>query len=516
MRTAAWQRIWTIAVAVSTVTAQPKAVETYWISGVVVNSITGRPLSQARVLVAPDDGSSKEIETTTEADGRFAFGHLPAASWTLSAERRGFLGQKYGQRSLYTTGAISVVTGPGGVSETLIFGLNPPAAIRGKVIDEDGEPVSGAYLQLLVRVPSARAQFLVRKTVLTDDLGEYRIPDLPADTCYLFVVVPVPAGENGFAPQYYPNITDPNVASPIQLKPGEDFTADFTLRRGRGVSVDIEGSSGIVGASDSELLLLITQGPRGSEVSAGTLGPGSGRTFFNVLPGRYKLVIGDLKSTYATSKWIEVGSEDVTVQLPFPDPPEVTAKVRVVKGDPNLLQQAVLGLNVFAGATNIARPLRPDGTAVFPAMAAGRYQIGLYTQELYIKSVTARNARVVDGLVELPESGPVQLEIIAAGDGARVRGKVRAGAKPVSGALVVLAPGSQSASAEDYHAYDSDSDGTFDFHGIKPGDYTIFATSDGKLEYGNRAAIEKYLTAGKVVKAEANGSVEVQIEPLNQ
>ncbi len=226
-------------------------------------------------------------------------------------------------------------------------------------------------------------------------------------------------------------------------------------------------------------------------------------------------MVGDLKSTYATSKWIEVGSEDVTVTLPFPNPPDVTAKVRVVDGESKLLQKAYLAVNAVGGAGDNSRPLGPDGTAAFPAMAAGRYTVTLVAPRLYMKSVTARNARVADGLVDLPESGPVQLEIVAAGDGAHVRGKVRAGDKPVAGALVILAPSRQSPNLYDYHGYVSDSDGTFKFTGVKPGDYTLFATTDQDLEYGNPDAIAKYLAAGKRLKAEPNGTVELQIEPAN-
>jgi hypothetical protein len=243
------------------------------------------------------------------------------------------------------------------------------------------------------------------------------------------------------------------------------------------------------------------------------LTPGTGRTFYNVFPGRYKLVVGDVRSTYATSKWIEVGSEDLTVKLPFPDPPQVTAKVRVVDGDASLLKKAMLRLHTFADAGNNSRPLGPDGTAIFPGAAAGRYIVTLSSAELYVKNVTARNAVVVDGLVDLPESGPVQLEIVAAGDGAHVKGKVRSGGKPVCGALVVLAPRRQSANSADYRGYQSDSDGSFDFRGIKPGDYTLFATNDGQLEYGNPAAIEQYLAWGKPVKAEPNGVVELELDP---
>jgi hypothetical protein len=78
------------------------------------------------------------------------------------------------------------------------------------------------------------------------------------------------------------------------------------------------------------------------------------------------------------------------------------------------------------------------------------------------------------------------------------------------------APAWQSGNPDDYHGYQSDSDGSFDFRGIKPGDYIIFATNDWRLEYGNRAAIEKHLAAGKPVKTKPHGSVELQLEPLSR
>ena len=245
----------------------------------------------------------------------------------------------------------------------------------------------------------------------------------------------------------------------------------------------------------------------------GTLGPGSGRAFSHVPPGRYELMIADLRGNYSSSKWIEVGAEDMAVSLHFADAPELTAKVRVVNGDASLLANALLPVRHPADWRRSFQPLAPDGTAVFPATASGRYGLNLQAPGLYIKSVSARNARVVDGMLDLPESGPVQLEIIAAGDGARVKGKVRAGEKPVSGALVVLAPTKPSLNPDDYKAYQSDSDGSFDFQAVRPGDYRVFASSDDQLEYGNRAVIEKLVSASKVVKAESNKTVELEIEP---
>jgi hypothetical protein len=254
-----------------------------------------------------------------------------------------------------------------------------------------------------------------------------------------------------------------------------------------------------------------------------------GRTFHDVLPGRYKLVIVDVGSTHYTSRWIEVGTEDATVNLPFADPTEVTAKVRVVGGDAALLKNTMVGLRLYGSGAGDARPIQSDGTAKFPPMAAGRYAVALASgqsstvgpyvmvkgsKQLYVKSVTARNARVADRYVEVPETGAVQLEIVAGGDGARVKGKVRAGGKPVSAAVVVLAPLQASDNPDDYQSHQSASDGSFTFDAVRPGDYVLFATNDWQLEYGNPEAVQPYFPAGTRVKAEPNGSVEVELAPL--
>jgi len=516
MKIAACKWIAVVAVAVVPALAAPPAKQaesTFRISGTMVNGVTGQALAKARVTLAPDDHSSQPIEMTTGSDGRFQFEGLPAGSWTLHAERRGFIGQDYGLRSILSSGSIWIVTGSDGGSENIRFALNPPAVITGRVADEDGEPIMHAFVQLLVQLSGLRKEYRVAKTVPTDDTGEYRIPDLPAGKYYLFVIVPAPTGDGGYMPEYYPSAADAKLAKSIALKPGEEFSADFSLQRTHGVSLQVEGFSGIPGGAESELLALLAPGPENSAVSVSTLGPGLGRTFSHLVPGHYKLVVADLKGTTATTKWIDVGPEGGTVTLPFANPPDVTAKVRVENGDASLLPSAMLGFTAFGDPGQNYRPIPREGTVTFPALASGRYMILLESKDLYIKSMTARNARVADGMIELPESGPVQLEITVAGDVGRVQGKVRSGDKPVSGDKVVLAPSEESAAIADYHAYVSDSDGTFDFRGIKPGSYLLFATPDVDLEYGDRAALAKYLASAKTVRVEPKSTVELRIEP---
>jgi hypothetical protein len=489
----------------------------YRISGTAVNSVTGAPLGQVHIVAARDDGAAGQLDTTTGADGKFAIEPVPAGSWSLTAERKGYLRQVYGQRDLNKGINSSVITGPKGASENLVLPMHQPAAISGKVVDERGEPVPGAIIHLLVQTISSRKQVMIRKVVATDDQGDYRLFDLPPTTCYLSAVVPNPMGviseTAGFVPQYYPNTADARSAAPIQLKPGAEFVANFALRRARGgVSVTVDGDTKVEGGNGSQLLVLVTEGPEGSSVSAATLGPGQGTTFSHIQPGRYKLVVGDVESINTLAEWVEVGSQDVTVTLPMADPPEISATVRVVDGDPASLRGATLALASFSDVVNSMRPILPDGSVKIAPMPSGRYEIVLGSAQLYVKSVTARTARMVDGMVELPESGAVRLDIVAAGDGASVSGVVTAARGPLSGALVVLIPRKQPGDPTDNHGYQADSDGSFKFPSIKPGEYYLFATDDWQLEWGDPTKVKPYLALAKVVKADPRGTLETQIE----
>jgi len=484
----------------------------YRISGVVVNGATGTPLSRVRVVMVPVSEPSKETETTTGADGRFVFEGLPAGYWGLFAERKGFPRQGYGERPGVPDSLTQIATGPGGASEGLTFRTYAPAIVAGKIIDESGDPVPAA-LEIILQLETGRRTYQMIKNAATDVEGEYRIWDLPAVPCYLLAVAapqPPTAPDQPpvtFAPTYYSNATDPRTATQLDLKPGEEYKADFVLRRSRGVSIQISGETG------SSTAMLYAEGPHGSEVVMAQLGPGEGSTFYNIEPGRYKLTLFDAQTGTQSSRSVEVGTGDVTVQVPFPDPPSVTAKVRLVDGDAKLLSGATFFLHADGGYQTHARAVGPGGTLTIPGMAAGTYKLMLATRGLYIKSVTSANTRVVDGIVDVPETGEVKLDIVLSGDGGRVAGKARADGKPLAPARVVLAPRVDSANFNDYRSYQTESDGSFTYTAVKPGDYILFVTTDWRLEFGNPAAIRKYLATGRPIHVEPKGSIDLQVEP---
>src|SRR5690348_5204130 len=122
---------------------------TYRISGKVINRITNEPLARVRVSISPSATREPVTSQLTREDGRFLFDKLPADKYHLTADRNGSPEQVYGQW-LGAGFGTSIVTGPGQTTDDLTFRYSPPAVISGRVLDDAGEPVRNALVQLLM------------------------------------------------------------------------------------------------------------------------------------------------------------------------------------------------------------------------------------------------------------------------------------------------------------------------------------------------------------------------------
>src|ERR1019366_2124067 len=114
------------------------------VAGTVVNKIGGQPLAGARVLLGDARNRENVQSMVTTDDGRFAFA-ARAGKYSLTAEKRGFLTTAYNGHEQFST---AIVTGAGFDTESLVIHLAPNAVLRGKVIDEAGEPVRNATVTL--------------------------------------------------------------------------------------------------------------------------------------------------------------------------------------------------------------------------------------------------------------------------------------------------------------------------------------------------------------------------------
>jgi hypothetical protein len=109
-------------------------------------------------------------------------------------------------------------------------------------------------------------------------------------------------------------------------------------------------------------------------------------------------------------------------------------------------------------------------------------------------------------------SEPVELTLALSDSNATVNGQVTRDGRPQSGVFVVLAPVDLNGGHSMWRSNQSDSDGTFNFPHIAPGEYTAVAIEKGwTLDWSRPEVIAAYLAHGERVTV-AQGVREVNLK----
>src|ERR1017187_704291 len=157
---------------------QDAPVPTYTIGGVVVNP-GGGPAKRVRVSIAPTEDRAREVAITTGEDGRYRFDGVRAGKYSLRADTLEGVQHIFG--GIPGTGiGVAIVTGDGQRTEDLVFRLVPRAAIHGRIVDQSGDPVEQAAVQLFrSSIVAGRRRVHLYSYAYSDDRGEYRFAGLP-------------------------------------------------------------------------------------------------------------------------------------------------------------------------------------------------------------------------------------------------------------------------------------------------------------------------------------------------
>jgi hypothetical protein len=222
-------RTWLIYLALAAIAApQNEAPTRGTISGRITDTVTRDPVAGVRVTA---DTGDHLFSAHSTAGGTYALTDLPAASFTLTLQRAGYIdlnGLTWGDD-------VQMKLEPG-QQLTRNFLLRPAARIHGTIFDrETRQPVPGMNVVPLredhgmgvkryVRATSATAQ--------TNDKGEFELSNLEAGT-YVLEFKPASAERisspiNDAAPRrvtygrsYYPDVARLDVAIPIEIADGE-------------------------------------------------------------------------------------------------------------------------------------------------------------------------------------------------------------------------------------------------------------------------------------------------------
>src|SRR5436305_4459373 len=163
------------------------------VAGRVVSTVTGAPLKKASVWLEPfsstrgvNGGPSVALPaTTTDAEGRFTLDDFEPGSYFLLAQRVGYLDQGYGAAEPQVVGPPLELTA-GQALRDVVFKLTPQSLLYGKVVDDDGDAVPNARVQVLrTSYAGGRRHLLEAGAADSQDDGSFVIGNLTPGRYYL-------------------------------------------------------------------------------------------------------------------------------------------------------------------------------------------------------------------------------------------------------------------------------------------------------------------------------------------
>ncbi len=205
------------------------------LKGVVVAADTGAPIRRAQVrATAPDSGDNRMA--TTDEQGRFEIRELVGGRYNITASKGGFVTLQYGQRRPSERGT-AVDLPASSTIEKLTIGLPRGSVIAGRIVDEYGEPLTGAQVQVLryAYVNGARQLRAAGQSDRTDDQGSFRVfglspgdyvvsASLRDDRPGMRLGNPDDQPSSGYAPTYYPGTTGVADAQRVSVALGQEVT----------------------------------------------------------------------------------------------------------------------------------------------------------------------------------------------------------------------------------------------------------------------------------------------------
>lgn len=231
-------------------TAQASGEAAGSIDGSVIDSITQTPVKNVNVTLAPTQNVQSTIQppvdgryrrqvnnvnsTKTDIAGTFHFANLAPGTYQLFIQHMAYPSIGPRQKSVEVKA---------GETATARISLTPGAAISGRVVDEDGEPISGC-MPVLESSGSFPYGVPMGGSQNTSESGEFRMWGLNAGSYYVRVQCSQPAFQPrklssgppappsiGYPPTYYPGAATVASAQIITLKGGEERSGlDFQVK----------------------------------------------------------------------------------------------------------------------------------------------------------------------------------------------------------------------------------------------------------------------------------------------
>ena len=296
--------------------------------GYVVAGDTGDPVRRAMVQVRAQRGQGGGA-ATTDAEGRWEIGNLPAGRYTVGASKSGYVTAQHGQRRP-EQGGTPLEIREGQTVERIAISLQRGGVITGYVTDEFGDPVAGAQVSAMrFRYMEGGRRLSPTGGEQTDDRGVFRIYGLTPGEYDVSAGVrmqpmmsmrgTVSVNLDGYAATFFPGTPNVSEARRVTVRAARDTSdVSFSLTPTRLVRLTGRAVT-MAGEPVAQAFVSVTPADR---LGGGMMGMGGAMTqadgtfqVTGIAPGTYDLVLRprnmpDSKGEFAVLR-VTVGLEDV-------------------------------------------------------------------------------------------------------------------------------------------------------------------------------------------------------------
>jgi protocatechuate 3,4-dioxygenase beta subunit len=531
--------------------------------GRVVRAGTNEPVARASIVLAKIGGTLDDYrETTADEAGEFSFTDLTPGNYRLYGTRTGYLRAEYGRRTTSNQGR-TIAVGDRQAQPEITLDMIPAGVITGRITDNEGKPIRNAWVRAQqADYRSGQRQLETVEFGQTNDLGEYRISDLPPGPYFisasldsprvegdLYVAIlsapkietssrayklttrtsgtaalaagqvsPVAFDSRVFFPVFYPNTKNAADATPVDLGMGVTISG-IDLRLSSTPTFHVRGR--VINGDSGEPYpnTLITIAPL-EGVRSGSAGmfdiPG-------VPPDKYELWTSALPTSLTGVTKIEVEDQDLeNVTIVMRPTVTLTGKLtidgrRPGPADPTFFAGFVTppGRTGMGGAS-----FQADGTFSIPNVGPGDYILRASGKNAYVRSARFGNADALNS--------PVHIEADLRGQTLEITMSLNTGVldvrvvngkrQSVANIPVTVVPDASRRSRPDVYKIGlTDASGRAHIEGIEPGDYRIFASEDiDPQTWRDQSAVRIYESKGEPVHVAERGKHEVTATLITQ
>ncbi len=277
----------------------------------------------------------------TGGDGRYEIGELPAGRYTVSFTRPNYVRASYGQRRPLGPGAaIDVATGQ--IVSRVDVVLQQSSVVTGRILDEFGDPVTGAQVMPMryAFINGERRLVSSGPSGTSNDLGEYRLFGLTPGQHFVSAAMrSFGYGETNdrfaYAPTYYPGTGNLAEARRLTVAAGQTIAGiNLTLlpvaaAHISGVALDGQGRP-LAGAN-----VFLSQRLGGMFGSSAQVRPNGAFSIGGVTPGEYNLraSIPGVPDESGSADVTVTGADVTDVQLVIVKPSTLRGRVVFEMGD---------------------------------------------------------------------------------------------------------------------------------------------------------------------------------------